>query len=175
MELTGYDAVLLHEFLGERKLANLLKLQEQARSFQRGDFLGLADFIARLAEFVVRQPDEPLAATHSEDTDVVRLMTVHQSKGLGVSDRRRAGHESAAARMARRVHLDERLGPLARPPTDDGEPRATTATTCGGMPKRPRKPPKSSRLLYVATTRAADYLLLSGGVQERWAMHVRPG
>ena len=26
------------------------------------------------AEFVVRQPDEPLAATHSEDTNVVRLM-----------------------------------------------------------------------------------------------------
>ena len=33
LDRTGYDAVLLAEFLGERKLANLHKLIEQARSF----------------------------------------------------------------------------------------------------------------------------------------------
>ena len=32
---TGYDAVLLAEFLGQRKLANLQKLIEQARSLRR--------------------------------------------------------------------------------------------------------------------------------------------
>jgi ATP-dependent helicase/nuclease subunit A len=79
---TGYDAVLLAEFLGERKLANLRKLIEQARSFDQSGMFTLDDFITQLAQFVVRQPDEPLAATHPESTDVVRLMTIHQSKGL---------------------------------------------------------------------------------------------
>ena len=82
MARTGYDAVLLAEFLGQRKLANLLKLIERARRFDQAGIFTLADFITQLAQFVARQPDEPLAATHPETTDVVRLMTVHQAKGL---------------------------------------------------------------------------------------------
>ena len=74
--------LLLAEFLGERKLANLHKLIEQARSFDRAGIFTLSDFITQLSEFVARQPDEPLAATHPESTDVVKLMSIHQSKGL---------------------------------------------------------------------------------------------
>jgi ATP-dependent helicase/nuclease subunit A len=165
LELTGYDAVLLHEFLGERKLANLLKLVEQARGFQRGDFLGLADFIARLAEFVVRQPDEALAATHSEDTNVVRLMSVHQSKGLEfpivvIPDMNRVPHGGAG-----RVHFDALLGPLARPLPIDDEPRAVSGHDLWRFAEKSEEAAEINRLLYVATTRAADYLILSAGVQ----------
>ena len=42
----------------------------------------LADFITQLSQFVAQQPDEPLAATQPESLDAVRLMTIHQSKGL---------------------------------------------------------------------------------------------
>ena len=69
-------------FLGERKLANLRKLVQQARTFDRAGLFSLDDFIAQLAGFVAKQPDEPLAATHPEATNVVRLMTIHQAKGL---------------------------------------------------------------------------------------------
>ena len=82
MSLTGYDAALLGEFMGERKLANLRKLIQQARVFDQSGALGLADFVVQLSEFVVQLPREPLAATHPEGTDVVRLMTIHQAKGL---------------------------------------------------------------------------------------------
>ena len=82
MQRTGYDAMLLAEFLGERKLANLHKLVEQARSFDRAGIFTLSDFIAQLSEFVARQPDEALAATQPELNDVVKLMSIHQSKGL---------------------------------------------------------------------------------------------
>ncbi|MEX0678243.1 MAG: UvrD-helicase domain-containing protein [Pirellulales bacterium] len=162
LSLTGYDAALLGEFLGERKLANLLKLQEQARGFQRGDFLGLADFITQLAEFVVRQPDEPLAATHSEDSNVVRLMSVHQAKGLEfpiviVPDVNRKQREPWA--LAR---FDGRLGPLVRLPKDD-EPVVSGYDLWRHLEKAEEEA-ETNRLLYVATTRAADYLILSGGV-----------
>ena len=164
LSLTGYDAILLNEFLGERKLANLLKLEEQARSFQRGDFLTLADFIAQLSEFVVRQPDEPLAATHSEDTDVVRLMTVHQSKGLEfpiviVPDMSRPAKNQAPS-----VQLDARLGPLARAPATDERPPAACGYDLWQYVEAAEDDAEMSRLLYVATTRAADYLILSSGV-----------
>ena len=79
---TGYDAVLLAEFLGERKLANLNKLIDDARSFDQSGIFTLADFITQLSQFIARQPDEPLAATHPESVNVVRLMSIHQAKGL---------------------------------------------------------------------------------------------
>ena len=44
--------------------------------------LDLSGFIAQLAEFVAREPKEALAATLSESADVIRLMTIHQAKGL---------------------------------------------------------------------------------------------
>ena len=82
LERTGYDAVLLAEFLGERKLANLHKLIEQARDFDATGIFTFADFIVQLSQFVARQPDEPLAATQPESINAVRLMSIHQSKGL---------------------------------------------------------------------------------------------
>ncbi len=164
LERTGYDAVLLSEFLGERKLANLRKLVEQARSFEQGDLFGLADFITQLAQFVARQPDEPLAATQAEDTDVVRLMTIHQSKGLEfpiviVPDLGRKRHDPSEP-----VHFDTRLGPLVRL-RDNSHPGAPA----GGYElwrflEKSQEAAELKRLLYVATTRAADYLLLSSSV-----------
>src|SRR5690606_15541789 len=63
IDLTGYDAVLLTEFLGNRKLANLHKLVEQARTLDRLNPGDLNGFVTQLSEFVTRAPKEPVAAT----------------------------------------------------------------------------------------------------------------
>src|SRR5690606_17949279 len=81
IERTGYDAVLLAEFLGHRKLANLHKLVEQARTLDRINPGDVAGFVTQLSEFVTRAPKEPLAATTATG-DVVRIMTIHNAKGL---------------------------------------------------------------------------------------------
>jgi len=156
---TGYDAVLLAEFLGERKLANLRKLVDQARGFDRSGIFSLSDFITQLAEFVARQPDEPLAATHPEASDVVRLMTIHQSKGLEfpvvvVPDLDRAARASSAS-----VAFTPPLGPMVKSSGPSGF-RLHAAM------EREEDRAEMIRLLYVATTRAADYLILSSGVAE---------
>jgi len=157
---TGYDAVLLAEFLGERKLANLYKLIEQARSFDRSGIFTLADFITQLSEFVARQPDEPLAATCGESTDVVKLMTIHQSKGLefpvvivpDVGRKRRASSDPVA--------FSPELGPAVKVP---GTP---SGLDLHRVVASSEDEAEGARLLYVATTRAADYLVLSSGVSE---------
>ena len=163
LERTGYDAALLNEFLGERKLANLRKLVEQARGFQRGGYLGLSDFIAELSEFVAAQPDEPLAAMHSEDMNVVRLMTVHQSKGLEfpvviVPDIQRPTHAGSDG-----VHMDRELGPLVRMPSRGSETAPVGGYELWRMREKQAEAAELNRLFYVATTRAADYLILSSG------------
>src|SRR5262249_60303774 len=79
---SGYDAATQFEFLGDRKLANLWKLLDLARTFDRSGLFGLAEFIDRLADFVRTQPREEQAPTQPENANVVRLMSIHQAKGL---------------------------------------------------------------------------------------------
>jgi len=157
---TGYDAVLLAEFLGQRKLANLRKLIEQARSFDRSGIFTLADFITQLSQFVVRQPDEALAATYPESADVVRLMTIHQAKGLEFPvvvvpdvDRARRGLSASVA-------FTRQLGPMVR------DANAPSGFDLHRLAEDEEEQAELVRLLYVATTRAADYLILSAGVPE---------
>lgn len=164
LALTGYDATLLGEFLGERKLANLRKLIEQARTFDRSGVMGLADFIVQLAEFVAQQPREPLAATHPEGADVVRLMTIHQAKGLEFPvvfvpdvDRTKRGEDEPAV-------WHPQLGPLVKAPTRNDEDEHLTGLDLYRVMSATEAEAERLRLLYVATTRAADYLVLSGGV-----------
>jgi ATP-dependent helicase/nuclease subunit A len=160
IDRTAYDAVLLAEFLGERKLANLYKLIEQARNFDQSGIFSLSDFITQLAEFVARQPDEPLAATQSETMDVVRLMTIHQAKGLEfpivfVPDiaRTQRGPGASAA-------FTPELGPLVK---DD---ESTVGYHLFSLADREEAEAEIVRLLYVACTRAADYLVLSSGLDK---------
>ncbi len=160
LQRTGYDAVLLAEFLGERKLANLHKLIEQARSLDSAGIFSLGDFITRLSEFVARQPDEALAATNPESMDVVRLMSIHQSKGLEfpvviVPDINRPRLAQGPAIAFRRE-----LGPVIK------DAQVTTGYDFLMAREKEEDLAELSRLFYVATTRAADYLILSAGVEE---------
>ena len=159
--LTGYDAALLCEFLGERKLANIQKLIEQARTLDRTRPGDLEGFITQLTEFVVRTPKEPLAATQSEG-DVIRIMTIHYSKGLEfplvvVPDLSRSTHSGS-----KQPEFDELLGPLV--PTT--EPDTVVGWDMHHFAEQLEERQERKRLLYVACTRAADYLLLSSSVED---------
>ena len=164
LDLTGYDAVLLTEFLGERKLANLQKLIEHARTADRNNN-DLNEYISQLAEFIAQPPKEPLASTSAESADVIRLMTIHRAKGLEFPfvvvpdlDRppRLDGPDAA---------LDDELGPLLRIPKDDSQEEFTTGITLFAARERGEELAERKRLLYVACTRAADYLLLSSSIE----------
>lgn len=168
LERTGYDAALLGEFLGERKLANLYKLIEQARSFDRSGIFNLAEFATRLSEFVAREPKEPPAATCPESVDVVRLMTIHQAKGLEFPVVIVADVNSAFRGEQSAVAFRRDLGPLIR---ENANPERDAA---GGdslgtfelfrQMEKEEERAELMRLLYVASTRAADYLILSAGL-----------
>ena len=43
LRITAYDAILLGKYLGERKLANVHKIMEQARTMDRAGFFTLDD------------------------------------------------------------------------------------------------------------------------------------
>jgi ATP-dependent helicase/nuclease subunit A len=166
LDRTGYDAVLLTEFLGRRKLANLRKLVDMAREFDREGLLTLSEFIQRLRDSVLEEADEELAATSPESGNVVQLMTVHKSKGLEfpvtvVADMNwTRGGGSAAPRF------HPTLGPLFSLPAEQGESRRNRGQTMHKLEEETEDERETVRLLYVATTRAADHLILSAGLPE---------
>ncbi|MFN0053924.1 MAG: UvrD-helicase domain-containing protein [Planctomycetales bacterium] len=165
IERTGYDAALLTEFLGVRKLANLRKLIDQARSFDQTGLFTLADFVDRLQESVGEEIRESLAATHPESSNVIRLMSIHQSKGLEfplvvIADMDRQGQERTPA-----ARLDPVLGPLVALPEKFGQKRENLGLKLLRLQEQEESLAETRRLLYVATTRAADHLILSANLK----------
>jgi ATP-dependent helicase/nuclease subunit A len=164
LKRTAYDAVLLAEFLGERKLANLHKLLERARAADRG-VTDLDGFITQLAQFISQQPKEALAATLPENADVIRLMTIHHAKGLEfplviVPDLDRPLRVPAPCAA---LHRD--LGPLVPLPSEDDRQCATGMSIFASL-EQVEELEERKRLLYVAATRAADYLIFSSSLED---------
>jgi len=166
VERTGYDAALLTEFLGTRKLANLRKLLELARQFDESGLFTLADFVDRLRDAVADETYEPLAATHPESSDVVRLMSIHQSKGLEfpvvvIADMDRQSQDQTPIGC-----FDPVLGPLVPLPAKFGQQRDQPALVMYRLQEREAGLAEAKRLLYVAMTRAADLLILSANMKQ---------
>src|SRR5262249_12684715 len=160
---SGYDAALQVEFLGERKLANLWKLLDLARTFDRSGLFGLAEFIQRLGDLVKAQPREEQAATQPENADVIRLMSIHQAKGLEfpVVVLPDLDAEGGPAFLPFAT-WDSTLGCVTRPPSDDDPPPfASTGWRLWQAREELEEWHEDLRILYVACTRAQDYLLLS--------------
>ncbi|HYO26033.1 MAG TPA: 3'-5' exonuclease, partial [Lacipirellulaceae bacterium] len=162
LELTGYDATILAEFLGPRKGANIQKLLEQARALDASSPGDLPAFITQLTEFVTHAPKEALAATQAQGAGVIRIMTIHYAKGLEfplvvIPDLARPRHAGNAEPV-----LDPELGPLV--------PLSEAAGSVGFDVYRwldaVEDLEERKRLLYVALTRAADYLILSSSIDD---------
>lgn len=145
---------------GAQRQANLRLLIERARCeatrYSLSAFLTTSD-IAR------RTGDAGAAREMSENDDVVRIMTLHKSKGLEfpvviLMEMARAFRMPSEGEM---LHLDAAVG-MAVKRVDDVE-RVTGHTVCGRalLCKRQREiRAEEARLLYVGMTRARDRLIL---------------
>lgn len=165
LELTAYDASLVPEFLGRRKLANLRKLIEIARQFDRAGGFTLSDFVERLKGAVAEETDEELAATQAESNNVIRLMTIHQSKGLEFPVVIVADMDRNSQPPPNPVEFSPELGPLVAPPEKFGRQSENLGLRLHRLLESEADAAEHLRLLYVALTRAADYLILSSSLK----------
>ncbi len=165
---TGYDLAVLMRPSGEARFANVRKLMRLAEEFESRegrDLRGLLDFLAWRAE----SDTEAQAATTAEGHDGVRIMTVHNAKGLefgvvAVPDLARsllAGSRQPLLALGReeqpRVGLQlRRLGAASL----NLYSHADLAEEA-----KERDAEEGLRLFHVAATRASERLILSGVVK----------
>ena len=160
--------LFLSAFDGERRAANLLKLLDIAFEFSGGGARGVDEFARHLTHMTrpldfgesVKEPEETVAG---EGEECVRMMTVHASKGLEfpvvvLAD---MGGEFMAGEMNRiadresgRVHL--KAGSRDRKLVSAGYAAAKEKEDAIQEAER-------RRLLYVAATRARDWLYVPEG------------
>jgi len=167
---TGYDLAVLSRPAGEARFANVRKMGRLAAEFEQRegrDLRGFLDFLAARAEGEA----EAQAATAAEGHDGVRIMTVHNAKGLefGVV---------AVPDLARRL-LNGNRAPLLAIGREE-QPRVGLRLLRLGRPKidlydygalceesQEREAEEELRLFHVAATRARDHLILSGVVNPK--------
>jgi ATP-dependent exoDNAse (exonuclease V) beta subunit len=164
---TGYDLAVLSRPAGEARFANVRKMGRLAAEFEQRegrDLRGFLDFLAARAE----SDAEAQAATAAEGHDGVRIMTVHNAKGLefGVV---------AVPDLSRRL-LNGGRSPLLVLGWEE-QPRVGLRLLRLGSPKidlfdygalceesAEREAEEELRLFHVAATRAKERLILSGVV-----------
>jgi ATP-dependent exoDNAse (exonuclease V) beta subunit len=167
---TGYDLAVLSRPAGEARFANVRKMARLAAEFEQRegrDLRGFLDFLAARAE----SDAEAQAATAAEGHDGVRIMTVHNAKGLefgvvavpDLSRRLLNGGRSPLLVLGReeRPRVGLRLARLGSPKIDLFEYGALCEEA------QEREAEEELRLFHVAATRARERLILSGVVNPR--------
>ncbi|MQA89216.1 MAG: AAA family ATPase [Gemmatimonas sp.] len=170
LDRSGYRLHLM--LLGENRepLANLqtlVRIAEQYRKHPIGDFL---DIWSRWSEQDTGLPQAPL---YSADDDVVTLTTIHRAKGLEwpvvfLIDT----ISRITSRTTNNFWSDPDCGPLLAPKTSDQGPRAKAIINRYEL----EETAEEARLLYVATTRAKDRLVITGPAPKKrshlqWLTH----
>lgn len=174
LDESGFEVALACEFLGARRLANTRKLVRLARDFDRQENITLGDFVARLRADLDNPPREEQAATTEEDSPTIRLMSVHQSKGLEfpivvLPDLgRRPNPRTPFLGMNADVGLVVRSPRLIVPGGDESsgpDPGESLGWLAFQAIEDEGDRRESLRLFYVATTRARDHLILASGLE----------
>ncbi|MDO5126285.1 MAG: helicase-exonuclease AddAB subunit AddA [Eubacteriales bacterium] len=82
LQLTGYYDYASAMPMGEKRRANIDMLLERANQFEDGYYKGLFHFLRYIDKLKVQDVDFGEANTLADDADVVRIMSMHKSKGL---------------------------------------------------------------------------------------------
>ncbi|MEI7760359.1 MAG: UvrD-helicase domain-containing protein [Thermoleophilia bacterium] len=159
-----YDLAVLTRRDGQRRYANLRKLARLARSYEELRGPDLEGFIRFVAGQDAAGAAERDAASDEEESDAVRLLTIHGAKGLEfkvvvVAD---AGRDRPASDDILCLSDGQFGFKIAHPET--GERLATTSYENVKAIRERHENAEQQRLYYVAMTRAMERLIVSGSI-----------
>lgn len=149
--------------------ANLMMLYEYARAFERSSFQGLYRFVSFIGNVIEEKQQMPPVLLSGEDADAVRIMTVHQSKGLEFpvcflygcgkrfndSDTRSAVMLDADAGIATYLRDETGFARINHPARETVRRAILSGTR-----------EEEKRVLYVALTRAREQLYITASAKD---------
>ncbi len=168
---TIYSETAFYDFMGvleggEEAQANLRLLYERAKKYEQSGFKGLFNFLRYIEKLQNRSEDLSGAKLIGENHDVVRIMTIHKSKGLefpvvfltGTGKRLRGKPDSES-----RVLLNKDLG-FGLKYADAEKSYYKDTPMCGLVAEvnAAEEVSEAMRLMYVGMTRAKEKLIVTG-------------
>ena len=159
VERTGWRGAVIGTERGPQALANVDKLIDLARDFERRGFTNLFDFVERVGAQIEMEEMEAEAEINSS-RDAVRLMTMHGAKGLEFPVVFLPELHSPPRRSTP-PFLDKELG-FGWNWTFNSTESKPAVTELMSLRREARERAEEARLFYVALTRARDMLVLSG-------------
>ncbi|MGE4214929.1 MAG: helicase-exonuclease AddAB subunit AddA, partial [Anaerotignaceae bacterium] len=175
---TGYFDYIGVKVSGKIRQANLRLLAEKAEMLEKSNFKGLFNFIRYIEKLEQTSSDTSEATILGENEDLVRIMTIHKSKGLEfpVVFVCGTGKQFNQNDLNKSVLMHQRLGMGME--YIDYENRVKYNTISRTVMRENIKRENLSeemRVLYVALTRAKEKLILTGGVRDMDKMAVKWG
>ncbi len=167
---TGYEDYVRALPAGARRAANLHSLLVKAGAFEQGDYAGLFRFLRYIDQMHEFDVDYGEASVLDENADVVRLTTIHKSKGLeypvcfvcGLGARHPFSRDLSGSLI---VDTDLGLGvSLVVPELRSSIPTLRQKTVAAKIARDALG--EELRVLYVAMTRAKEKLILTGFVRD---------
>lgn len=154
---------------GKQRQANLRTLHDRALMYEKTSFRGLFRFLRFIDRMRSRGDDLGVAKSIGEKDDVVRLVTIHSSKGLEYPVVFVAGLGRSFNQMdfSNSYLFDQQFG-LAVKAIDPDDRIMYTSLPFLAMKEKKILEMKAEemRILYVAMTRAKERLILVGSVKD---------
>jgi ATP-dependent helicase/nuclease subunit A len=177
--ITGYYTYVGLMEDGGRKQANLRLLFEKAASFDEGSHKGIYRFLNYMENLKKKKGDLSEASAISEGMDVVRIMTIHKSKGLEfpvvflANTAQEFNTQDVKGRFVRHKTLG--IGPSCF----DRENMVVYPSVMKEIVERRiihDNKAEEMRILYVGLTRAREKLIVTGSIKEdceNWFQNIR--
>ncbi|WP_339061894.1 UvrD-helicase domain-containing protein [Tepidibacillus marianensis] len=166
LKQTHYTAILFGLNQDAQAVANIEKFIRMAENFPSDNPYSIHEFLARFERLIEEENKETEAAIESEMGNIVKLMTIHQSKGLEfpyvfVPDlSRKPNHDDAL------IQFHSSFGLTCKVPSEDHTFVPSIRYQVCAEKEKELDREESARVLYVAITRAEKKLFLSGKVEE---------
>lgn len=163
---TGFENIVRAMPDGENRLANIRLLEKYAAEYEAYGYNGISGFVRFIDRLKKNRSDMESANVVSENADVVRIMSIHKSKGLEfpVCIVAGCGRRFVPEYDDMRLHPTLGLGiRLVAPET--GARRTTLPREAIAIASADSAAAEELRIFYVAMTRAKEKLILISTVK----------
>lgn len=164
---TQYDMKVMFQEHGARKYANLEKLREIAKKFDVATAFDLSGFIRYVEAMVRHEVEEEEASLDAEADDTVKMMTIHKAKGLEfpvviIADMGARKNKPASGK----TNFTEEHGFGMQVWVDGLQDYVPDHIyVANKRAQQAQELRETFRVMYVAMTRARDYLVCAGSIK----------